>query len=276
MSRNILTPVGRLVAGNPFEGQDKDAEGKPLTVKNGPNAGQPRVDYYMGLAIPKTDPAWPALLAEIQAEARESFPTLFDAAGNCTRPDFAFKYVDGDSQQPNTKNVRPCDREGYPGHWVLSFSSGYAPECYDTDLNRILDPQAIKRGYYIRISGTVRGNGSAQRPGVFLNHSMVQLIGFGEEIKTGPDAAEVFGGAAPALPTGASPTPTAAGAQTPPPAAGVQAAPDFLNPPGAPAPAPAAPPAVRRQLTDGTQYTEAELTAAGWTLPQIQALPVVG
>ena len=49
----ILTPVGRLVQGDCFEPQTTDAEGKPLLIKNGPNAGQPRVEYFMAIAVPK-------------------------------------------------------------------------------------------------------------------------------------------------------------------------------------------------------------------------------
>ena len=49
---NFTTPVGRLVAGSLYKGQDKDAEGRPLVVKNGPQAGQPRLDFYFAIAIP--------------------------------------------------------------------------------------------------------------------------------------------------------------------------------------------------------------------------------
>jgi hypothetical protein len=238
----ILTPVGRLVQGDCFEGQTKDAEGNPLVIKNGPNAGQPRVDYFMAIAIPKTDATYNKLWATIHGEARAAFPSLFDASGNCINPKFAFKVTDGDSQVPNTKGVKPCDREGFPGHWVLNFSGGYAPKCYIQEngaYKLVTDPSMIKRGYYIRIAGTVKGNGSQQQPGVFLNHSMVELVGYGEEIVTGPNADAVFGGApAAALPAGASATPLApAAAPAMPGAAPTPAAPA----PAAPAPAPAAP-----------------------------------
>ncbi len=305
----ILTPVGRLVQGDCFEGQTKDAEGNPLVVKNGPNAGQPRVDYFIAIAIPKTDASYNELWAKIHGEKRAAFPSLFDASGNCINPKFAFKVTDGDSQVPNTKGVKPCDRVGFPGHWVLNFSGGYAPKCYTAGgAERIVDPAMIKRGYYVRISGTVKGNGSQQQPGIFLNHSMVELVGYGEEIVTGPDANAVFGGtpvaalpagasatplapaAAPAMP-GAAPTPAApapapaapapapaapAPGQAPAaPAAPVQPATDLLQPgqaPAAPA-APAAPVEVKYVTPDGGQWTEAQLLAANYDAAQIAALP---
>lgn len=275
----ILTPVGRLVQGDCFEPQTTDAEGKPLVVKNGPNAGQPRVEYFMAIAVPKTDPGWAELWGKIHGAARQAFPSLFDAQGNCINPKFAFKVTDGDSQVPNSRGTKPCDREGFPGHWILNFSGGFAPKCYTKGgAAQIINPEELKRGYFIRIYGTVKGNGSQQQPGIFLNHSMVELCGYGEEIHSGPDGAAVFGGApAGNLPAGASSTPLApatpmahpgaagpgtpapaatgpgapAPAATPAPAAGpgapapaaanVQPAPDFLNGPAGGAPAPAAP-----------------------------------
>jgi len=265
MKTQILTPVGRLVQGDCFEGQTKDAEGNPLVIKNGPNAGQPRVDYYMGLAIPKNDPEWPALHAEILAAAKAGFPTLFDPSGNCINPKFAFKITDGDSQIPNTKGKKPSEREGFPGHWVLSFSGGFAPKVYARGGESVItDPKDVKRGDYIRIAGSVAGNGSKQQPGVFLNHSLVEFIGHGEEIVTGPDAAAVFG-AKPVtqLPAGASATPTA------PPTtnaamAPVQPHPCVMNPPVAPAPA-----AEANYNVEGTVYTHSQLLGFGWSEEQI-------
>jgi len=275
----ILTPVGRLVMGGPMLENKTDAEGQPLLVKTGPDAGKPRSEYFMGLAVPK-GPEADALRGQIAKAAAVAFPHLFDAAGNCTLPTFAFKTTDGDSTVPNQKGVRPCDREGFPGHWIFSFSSGYPSKCYTSGGTAIItDPDTIKRGYYIRISGTVCGNGSTQRPGVFLNHNMVELVGYGEEIKTGPDGAAVFGGApAGALPPGASATPvgattTPAPAPTPAPTAPTPA-PAAVTPPTAPAPDFVAgpPPAptdtpVMTAAANGVSYEAYK--AAGWTHQQM-------
>ena len=307
----VLTPVGRLVQGDCFEPQTTDAEGNPLVIKNGPNAGKPRVDYFMAIAIPKTDATYNQLWATIHGEARGAFPSLFDAQGNCINPKFAFKVTDGDSPVPNSKGTKPCDREGFPGNWILNFSGGFAPKCYTAGGGELInDPNMIKRGYFIRIYGSVKGNGSQQQPGIFLNHSMVELVGYGEEIITGPSGDAVFGGTpAGALPAGASATPmapaTPMAAPAPAPAnvqpapatpmaapanvqpapatpmaapapANVQPAPDFLNPQGAApaaAPAPVAAPVEGKYLdANGTAFTEAQLLAAGYQPAQIQAL----
>lgn len=301
----FLTPVGRLVAGDCFRGNDKDAEGNPLVYKTGANAGQPREEFYIGLAIPKTDPGVGELYNKIMTVAKQSFPSLFDAAGNCISPKFAFKFTDGDSQVPNGKGIKPCDREGYPGHWVFSFSGGFASKCYSTGGASVLtDPDSIKKGYFIRIYGHIRGNGSMQQPGIFLNHSMVELVAFGDVISSGPDGSAVFGGApVGALPPGASTTPLAptttiaqgipgvqqaavipgvipgvqqaavipgaVGAQGIP---GVQPAPDFLNGPAAvQAPVTPPPPAVEQFSVQGNVYTREQLLGFGWSNDQINA-----
>ena len=302
---DILTPIGRLVGGDCFRGNDKDANGAPLLIKNGPNAGQPRVDFYTAIAIPKTDPGYAALWSSIHGVARAGFPNLFDAQGNCILPTFAFKITDGDSQIPNTVGNKPCDREGYPGNWVLHFNGGFAPKCYTAGgASIITDPEAIKRGYYVRISGNVASNTNTQKPGVYLNHSMVELIAFGDIIQSGPDAGAVFGGTpAGALPPGASATPpapsttpaapmapgvapaapgVAPAAPMAPAAPGVApaapmapgvapAAPamDYLNPEGAGVPTP---PPVESFVVDGVGYTREQLTAKGWTPEQIASI----
>ena len=53
MTTEVLFPIGRMVCGSVYQGNNKDAEGNPLVIKKGPNAGQPRVDYYFAIAIPK-------------------------------------------------------------------------------------------------------------------------------------------------------------------------------------------------------------------------------
>lgn len=276
MPIDILTPVGRLVQGSPLEPRTTDSEGNPLLIKKGPNAGQSRVEYFLAIAIPKSDPGYSAIEAKIKEAARLDYPTMIDANGNANVDGFAFKITDGDSVKPDKKGRRPCDREGFPGHWVLRFSSGFAPKCYTANGDAVItDPDAIKRGYYLRVYGTVRGNGSNSEPGVFLNPSMVELVGYGEEIVSGPDGASVFGNTPAAnLPPGASATPVAPATTLAPPRPPVAPphppvapAPEFLTPP---APAPLEP---KYLDANGTAWTLAQLVQAGYTQEQAEALP---
>ena len=283
MSERIefTTPVGRIVAGDLWTPRTTDHQGQPLTVKTGPNAGQARQEYYIGLAIPKNAPEFQALYAAMVAAGRQGFPSLFDAQGNCLRQDFAFKLIDGDSTIKNKANTRPCDKEGYPGHWVLNLATSISPKCYDRDVKQISpDSKAIKRGDYVRVHLSIAPNGNAQNPGIYVNPSMVQFSHAGEEIFSGPDAGAVFG-AAPmsAAPVGAvaTPMPALAGMPTgtvapvptapvPPVPTAVTPAPDFLNPPP---PAPV----VEKFSVNGQHYTRDQLLASGWQSAQIDALP---
>lgn len=291
-SINFTTPVGRLVGGDLFKAETKDAKGNPLVIKNGADAGQPTQRYNFGLAIAKNSPEWPELQEKIHNAGKSGFPQYFDANGQCVKPDFAFKITDGDSTVPNTSGKTPASREGYPGHWVIWFSGSFAPKVYDTEINQLTDPNSVKRGYYIRVIGSVapNGSGSDMNPGVFMNYSMVQLCGYGPVIETGPDPKAAFA-AAPVLPTGASATPvapTSAPAQaaapstqmpapsfTPPPVAQqapVNAAPQPPAQPAAPV-APAADFLEPKRNVNGQIITERALRDNGWTEQQIQSMP---
>lgn len=261
-AQNFTTPVGRLVGGSLSEPQTTDAEGKPLVTKTGPNAGQPRVDYYFALAIPKgaeqhwAHTEWGGVIYQTGAAA---FPQAHQGAR------FAWKVQDGDSQVPNGKGKRNCDRPGYPGHWILSFSGGFVPNLYSQQgatFTQITDLTSVKLGYYVQVQGNVSGNGSQQQPGVFINHRMICLRGYGEVISVGPDVASAGFGAAP-LPAGASAVPLAG--QMPP----APAAPAF---PGAPNPAPFAPPGAAPALAPVAGYAPAPV---GMPAPVMAVAPLV-
>lgn len=286
----FITPVGRLVAGDLWTARTEDFQGNPLTTKTGANQGQPRQEYFIALAIPKNHPEWPAFRATMEQVAKTGFPNMFDAQGNCLRQNFAWKFVDGDSQALNLNNVRPCDKEGYPGNWVLSMATGIAIGVVDQNLRTILpESKAVKCGDYVRVSGMLGPNGIAQNPGLYVNPSFVQFSHQGEEIMRGMDAATAFGGAAlPPPPQGANtnpgpslqsldvaqgnPTAPAPVTSTPSPVAAAPTAPvtpahDFLNPPVT---------EVEKFAYQGVEYTREQLRGFGWTDAQIDPLPRVG
>ena len=291
----FISPVGRLVQG-----------GMSLRVKNDMLTGKPKLDengqqiheQFLALAIRKDDPAWPAFYAQIYNEARAGFPHLLDANGAITHPRFAWKIQDGDGVDSNGKSV--ADKEGFAGHWIVKMASRYAPKCFHAGkydpAQQIQNPdEVIKPGYYIRVAGVVSGNGVEANnkqavPGLYISANLVELVGYGPIIQSGPDASKAFGTApAPVLPPGASATPVAApaapgaappppGGMAPPPApapaaaapAPPAAAPAPLPPPAA-APAPLPPPApapaaTARQMTaKALGNTYEALIAQGWT-----------
>src|SRR5438094_4082754 len=220
-SKDILFPIGRLIGGSVSKGDSTDSKGQPRVIKTGANAGQPAVQFSFGVAFPKgAEQSWAQTQwgAAIYQAGVEGYPN-----GETQRPDFSWKVIDGDSQIPNKKGKKPCDQNGYRGHWIVWFSSMAAPKQYDIIGNRVGDaPRAlapgmeILPGYYVQVYGSAKDNKPSETPGVYVNHSMVALAGYGEVISYGPDASEVgFGGAA--LPAGASTIPV--GMSMVPPAA---------------------------------------------------------
>jgi len=239
---NITSPVGRIVMGSLYDPSTTDAEGKPLVIKTGPNAGQPRVNYFFALAIPKnpgeTHWANTAWGQQIWNVGNAAFPNIAQS------PAFAWKIDDGDSAIPNKKGRKPCDNEGWKGHWILKLSGGFAPKVYQQEgagYVQITQKDFCKPGYYVEVAFSVEGNGSAQQPGVYLNHSMVAFRAYGPEIVFGPDVASAGFGQTP-LPAGASLTP--APSAIPMPQAPQVAAPAPLVPNGSAPTPPAAVPVV--------------------------------
>lgn len=291
----FLSPAGRIVSGDLYKANTTDGEGRPKLIKNGPNQGKPTQSYDFGLAVPKgaethwNQTAWGALLYNAGIAA---WPQ-----GQTGAPTFAWKVADGDSQVPNRKGRKNADREGYPRHWVLFFSSQFPPMTARLQGSAPVpypEPNGIKRGYWAQVSGSIVSNESHQNPGMYLNHSMVCMVGMDTEITSGPDLATAGFGTGVALPAGIGmnnfnlPNPAAMATlptlppYVPAPAApvqqvaqlqpqiAVQSHPGFLSPgvPGVPAtPAVALPPPVPQSplLTpkaNGATY--AQMVAAGW------------
>ena len=212
MTIQITTPVGRIVQGKLWEPQEvKDQKG---VAKIGTD-GKPLVDYYFALAIAKTpghthwsQTDWGR---QVWEEGNRAHPTF------APHPNFSWKVEDGDSQIPNKKGKRNCDREGFPGHWILKLRSGFAIPTYNADGSAPMPANAFTPGNFAQVLISVKGN-TGDTPGVYLNPVMAALSGYGAEIVMGPDASEAGFGAAP-LPAGASAAPLVAPAGLPTPPA---------------------------------------------------------
>ena len=256
------TPVGRLVQGDAFVPQTKDQTGALRVYKSGDKVGQPNPQYFVAVAFPKVDPLDPsmqnrefaAFYALLERVARAEWPALWpNPTGPCVNPIFTLKVKDGDGLDRNGKpnNVK----EGFAGHWVVSFASAYAPKVVretspGTNVwETLTDPSSVKRGYYVRIAGSATGNDSPNTPGIYCNLDMIALIAFGQEIVSGPDAATAFGGTAATLPAGASALPMGGGTMPP---AGAGAAPTTFT-----------------MTPKAAGQTREQYHAAGWTDAQL-------
>jgi len=237
----FVSPVGRWIQGSIWTPNTTDKKGAPLVFKTGANAGQPREDYYFGIAIAKDNPDLGAFYALLTQAAQSSFP-----GGQFNLPTFRWKFLDGDTALTGTG--QPYNqREGFAGHFVFQFGSSFKPTVYAQDAASVMiDPASVKRGYFVRVIGNVAGNGDPADPGLYLNHNFVQFMGFGPEIHFGPDGAALLAAAPVAhMPVGMSAAPIAGAIPAAPVIPGVapvvptQAAP-VLGAPAAVAAAPVA------------------------------------
>lgn len=285
----LLLEYARLVQGSFFEPNTKDMQGNPLTVKNGPNKGQPRIEYFVGLAYAKNDPRWPAIESAIKNCAAAHWPAYFPqgAAGPCTHPNFSMKVMDGDGMdgngQPNSA------KEGFAGCWVVKCSTGFKVPVYKQGrldaLGEFTEAEKglVKLGYFYNVGVVLNTNNNPQRPGLYINMRGAQLAAYGTEIvpKAAFNAAAVFGkasGAPPpagALPTPAGAAPAAAGraASAPPPSApSTTVSHGSAPPPNHTYMAPPPPAAAGPQMTPKAQgVTYEQYKAAGWSDEQLRS-----
>lgn len=290
----FLTGTGILVSGDPFRANTTGYQG--VELKNG------REEYFCAVAFPKDQPAatrFDELYALMQQEAAKH---KYAASYQATQwVGFHWKMEDGDAPQ----NVA---KPGWKGCWVIKFKNGFQPQVFDVDQSAVPSPyndtigpdgkkvQQLKGahtfpcGHYVRVLCSIKCNDSAPpQSGIYINFHMIQRVGYGTPIVSGPDYTSILnqapaaslagmstmpvGGSAPAM--GAQPgMPPAAGAMPGLPGAtpAAPATPGAGLPPAAPAPAaaPAVPPAV--PVVEGpqsrmiaTDYTYDQYIASGWT-----------
>lgn len=246
MPQDLMTPVGRLVQGGFKLRQKTDEHDKPIFKE-----GVPVMETFMAIAVPKTlvvngqtikNPDWDRFYTELYNVARAECGTYFDANGACTHPGFSWKIKDGDGRDANGTLL--ADKPGFAGCWIINCSTQFMPNVFHEGKfaphEVIQNPDdVVKKGYYVRASVRVAGNGvtpadAPRKPGIFVSQQLVSLVGYGDVINTGPDAAAAFAQPAAYIPPGMSTTPTVA--TSAPPAPGNGLAPPPL-PTTAPAPA---------------------------------------
>lgn len=221
----FLTGTGILVQGDPFFGNTKGHNGQPL--KDG------RVEYFVAIAFPKDQPQatnFDALYAVMQQVAvTHKYAATYQAS---QWVGFHWKLEDGDAPQNVTK-------PGFKGCWVLKFKNGFQPNVFDEKgqivpspyedgkdaqgnfvQTRKPGPHTFPKGHYVRVMCAVKSNDVAPpQSGLYLNFTMIQRVGYGTEIQTGPDYSQVINQNAAAalpgmsaMPTGSPSTPAGAAA----------------------------------------------------------------
>lgn len=226
------TPVARLIGGSLYQLRTTNSKGEPLTYKD----GSPRGEYQFRFAIKKGAEAhwnqtpWGAVIWKTGVDA---------FAHIANSPVFAWKVINGDSEIPDTKGIRPIDRPHYAGHWVIRFAPSQKVPFDIVDKSgrhQLLEKNLINLGDFVQIYAEVRPNSTPGTrdvtPGVYLNPVYVSFQGYGERIETAPIAppADSIGFGQDPLPAGCSSVPIAGTFNPAPPVA---------QPPMAAAPTPA-------------------------------------
>lgn len=283
---------GRLVGGGFELTQDEDDKGN----KKFNDDGSPMMSMYIKVAYPKLVNGAPnADFEEMKMRMKTAAATYWPqywpngAAGESTHPRFALKITDGDGI--DSKGQQNSTKPGHAGHWVVTFGSKFPPKCFVEGKfapHEVLqEPGAvIKTGYFVRVIGTIKGNGAdvqkMQVPGIAMYPQMVIFTGQGDEIQYGINAEELASRyAAAGTPAGVTGAPLGQPGQLPTPVAA--AAPGALPTPTAaalPTPAPAAaalplPTPTQEQYTVSPNLpagtTVKSLTDLGWTMADLVA-----
>lgn len=298
----FVTQTGRMVWGSLRKAKTTDYDNNPLVVKSGDRKGQPTQVYQFGVAFAKR-------VGETHFSQNEFGALAWakghaDHPGSASRPDFSWKITDGDSTIPGKSRngqpgVAPCTKKGFPGHWVVTFSSSRAPRVVNSDGSKdIVEVDAVLPGDFVQVSGTILGNTGAT-PGIYINYDCVAFQGYSSEgriASEGPDPKTLGFGQGPqpamvAAPPGGLPATGAAVSPPPPPPAvrppappappqtavaphpGILVPPLPVTPPPPPpaAVAPPPPPAPGRQMTAIATTTYDQYRASGWTDDQLRA-----
>jgi hypothetical protein len=208
MPIEIASPVGRIVWGHPTKSRDKTRK-NPQTGANEKvmkaDGSGPVQQWSFGVAFNKAEfqaVIWPAMAQE----AATAYP-------NGTPPKFSWKYQDGDGVDDQGKSFSA--REGYAGCYVLAISSELmAPPIFKLNGNKYdqLPGEAIKCGDFVVVGLNIKVNVPTDRthtPGLYMNPSLVEFIGYGTEIVSQghADPMALLGGQQRQLPPGASATP---------------------------------------------------------------------
>jgi len=211
---SMLFPVGRMVQGDLYKGNDTDfvTKQKKVYPAGHPKAGQPKISYFFAVAIPK-NPGEQHWSQAVNPTTREPWGQKIwqygHAAwpkGEAQHPSFAWKIEDGDDTRPNKNGRVNANTEGFKGCWIVGFSSTLPPKIYNASGQALTEPGAVKRGYYIEVYGSYTSNESQGNAGIYINGDHVALRGYGDEIRSGPDPTQIGFGKS-ALPAGASATP---------------------------------------------------------------------
>jgi len=170
---NLISPVGRIVQGDLFEGSTNGYQNKPYGLRQDGSAIK---KWFIALAIEKTNPDLGKFMQTLLGLAAQAWPTF--RGNHLDNNAFKSKIADGDAtDDPNMK-----------GCVIFKMESQYPPTIFAPDCQRVItNPEEVKRGYYIQVAGTYQTNGDNQKPGMKFWLQKVLFKYAGEEIRGSSD-----------------------------------------------------------------------------------------
>ena len=209
----LYVPVGRLVSGSLTELRTTNSRNQPIPPD--------KQMFEFGVAVrkdaPETGQMWQQLIAGAKAcyPGNQQVHGIIDAWTQNGFNGFSMKVSDGDKPSMRTGEVN----KNTAGCLVVWFSTQYIKTANNQNIQ--IDPHEIKRGYYVDVSANLAPNNApiGDGVGIYMNPSLVRLIGLGEEIQSGPSIEQIAASmpTAPALPPGATDPSMAPPVSTPPP-----------------------------------------------------------
>ncbi len=207
----FILPGGRFITGDHTKKQTTDFEGRPVPPE--------KQRFNVGIAVRKDAPgllqpngAEPALIpaiwnftAQCYAANQIVMQRMQRGFGVGTKQGgISWKIKDGDLPDENGKKIEHAE-----GCYVFFFGTTLPIKCCDNQ-NREIDPAMIKRGFYVDAAASISPNmEQGDRAGIYLNLSILRLLGHGAEIFGGLSPQQAFGAVPAYLPHGASATPVA-------------------------------------------------------------------
>lgn len=262
----ITSGVVRIVQGDVYKPSTTDMKGNPLVYKTGPDAGRPRVDYFLKVASPKSaethwaQTPWGQKVWNAGAQFWNGNTNLF------------WKIEDGDDSKPNIerKGKKNCDNEGWKGNWIIKLGSSFAPKLVHqvgSEFPVLTEEGFIKCGDYVEVYFEVKSNNDSTKPGLLYNPAAICFRAHGDGIYSGVDVAEAGFGQAP-MPANAKVQTFEASVTAPAPIPAIPVIPNlqFGSVPTPPPPAPVVPVPAAKQMTPAANgITYEAYKASGWT-----------
>lgn len=206
------SPVGRLIMGNPWVKEDKDQNQREIPLD--------KQKFFFGIAVEKNAPGVNEMLGNMQQAAAEGYASvpnvLAQVQMGLSATAYSWKVQDGDEMVlDQATNQQVLRNKHAAGCWIFKFSTTLpvTPAKYPPQSNTPVpcDPSEIKKGYFVQVSYSTTINGNMDHTaGNYLNPKTVCLVGFGQEIVSGPSLEQQFtGGHGGYTPAGMTATPQA-------------------------------------------------------------------